>query len=92
MSDVRKLLDEAIAKNAAFHAEQKERMIKVKEEASQAGKEVFEPAKLSRFLSIGAPIVEDMGPEELIQLEVSYYLRHPDIKTLAEFAEVLNQI
>jgi len=69
--------------------EQAARELEEAERAAMAsGKEPFDMRRLNELLGGGA---DRRGPNEA-DLRESYYVSHPEIRTLAEFAELRNML
>jgi len=63
---------------------------RAREAADASGKEPFDLAKLGKLCALDA--LERMTPEERAKyLDYEYYVDYPDLRTLAEFAAILEE-
>jgi hypothetical protein len=84
----RKLLDEVLAKDDLVRKQRAEAVAAAK--AANSNKEPFSTEALGQHYSLrelGVDVSAD--PEVVAEYEADYYLKHPEVNTLSEFAKAL---
>jgi len=76
-SKVRELFDRKRAENAADVTEAEQRAV-------ESGKQRFELAAFEALLK--------RGPQNAAERKMAYYVQHPELQTMAEFAKYLESI
>jgi hypothetical protein len=83
------LTEEIRAQNAKTRSEA---LAKAKTAAALAGKEKFDLAKLEKLVDTSSEGRVDPVEERLALYERKYYVEHPEIMTIAEFAKVVAEL